>query len=165
MFGYRWLSLYGLMVCVGALLFAVFYLEDRLLLEPCPLCVLDRVVFVALGGVFLVALVHGPRPVFARLYGLIAAGLCLIGIGLASRHIWLQGLPKDQVPECGADIYFMLDTLPLLEVIRESLSGSGECAEVVWTFLGLSIPEQTLILFGALLVLALIQVLRPRQFS
>lgn len=163
MFGYRSLSLYGLTACVGALLFAVFYLEKTLFLEPCPLCVLDRVVFAALGLVFLIALVQGAHPVFAKLYGLVAVVLCLTGIGLASRHVWLQGLPEDQVPECGPDIYFMLDTLPLLEVIKASLSGSGSCAEVAWTFLGLSIPEQTLLLFCALLILSVAQILRARK--
>ncbi len=163
MFGYRALSLYGLTACVGALLFAVFYLEKTLFLDPCPLCVLDRVVFAALGLVFLIALVQGARPVFAKLYGLVTVVLCLTGIGLASRHVWLQGLPEDQVPECGPDIYFMLDTLPLLEVIKASLSGSGSCAEVNWTFLGLSIPEQTLLLFCALLILSVAQILRARK--
>lgn len=161
MFSYRALNFYGIIVCVASLLFAVLYLERTLFLDPCPLCILDRVVIVALGVVFLIALVHNPRSFFAKIYGLISIIICFIGIGLASRHIWLQNLPKDQVPECGPDLYFMLETLPFFDVIKKTLSGSGSCADVSWTFAGLTIPEQTLILFVGLLVLSVFQTLRP----
>ena len=70
--------------------------------------------------------------------------LSSIGIALASRHIWLQNLPKDQVPECGPDLYYMLDTLPLFDALKKTLSGSGSCADISWTFANLTIPEQTL---------------------
>ncbi len=163
MFSYRALNFYGLIICIGSLSFAVLYLERTLFLEPCPLCVLDRVVIAALGMFFLLALVHNPRSTFAKIYGLISVFFCLAGVGLASRHIWLQNLPADQAPECTPDIYFMLDTLPFFEVIKKSISGSGSCLEVDWTFMGLSIPEQTLILFFTLLILSIIQTVRPRQ--
>ena len=163
MFSYRALNFYGLIICIGSLSFAVLYLERTLFLEPCPLCVLDRVVIAALGMFFLLALVHNPRSTFAKIYGLISVFFCLAGVGLASRHIWLQGLPTDQAPECTPDIYFMLDTMPFFEVIKKSISGSGSCVEVDWTFMGLSIPEQTLILFFTLLILSIIQTVRPRQ--
>ncbi len=163
MFSYRSLNLFGLVVCAASLVFAIFYLERTLFLEPCPLCVLDRVVLVTLGVVFLIALTHNPGSLFAKLYGLISIILCITGIGLASRHIWLQNLPKDQVPECGPDLNFMLETLPILDVIKKTLTGSGSCADVSWTFAGLTIPEQTLILFVGLLILSVIQTLRPRK--
>ena len=145
---------------MGSLAFAIFYLERILHLDPCPLCILDRVVITALAVVFLLAFLHNPATWFKKLYGFLAIVLCLIGIGLASRHIWLQNLPKDQVPECGPDIYFMLETLPFFDVIKKTLTGSGSCAEISWTFAGLTIPEQTLILFVGLLVLSVIQTLR-----
>lgn len=163
MFSYRELYFYGLAVCVASLLFAVLYLERTLYLDPCPLCILDRVVIVALGVIFLIALVHNPRSFFAKIYGLISIVLSLTGIGLASRHIWLQNLPKDQVPECGPDLYFMLETLPFFDVIKKTLTGSGSCADVSWTFASLTIPEQTLILFVGLLILSVIQTLRVRK--
>ncbi len=163
MFGYRSFAFIGLALCIASMLFAVLYLERTLYLDPCPLCVLDRVVIIALGVVFLIALLHGPRTVFSKVYGVICILLSAIGIGLASRHIWLQNLPKDQVPECGPDLYYMLDTLPLFDVLRETLTGSGSCADISWTFLDLTIPEQTLILFVILLVLSVFQTLRPRK--
>ena len=161
MFSYRLLNLYGLVLCVASLLFAIFYLENTLYLDPCPLCILDRVVILGLGVIFLFALLHNSKSFFVKIYGGFCIILSLIGVLLASRHIWLQNLPKDQVPECGPDIYFMLETLPIFEVLKSVLTGSGSCADVSWTFVGLTIPEQTLILFIIFLVLSVIQTLRP----
>ncbi len=160
--GDRALNFLGLLACIASLLFAVIYLEGVLGLDPCPLCILDRVVLGALGVVFLLALVHNPDAWGSRIYGGLASVLSLTGVGLAGRHAWLQGLPTDQVPECGPDLYFMLETLPTLEVVRQVLSTSGSCAEVQWTFAGLSIPQQTLVLFAGLLALSLSLALRPR---
>ena len=150
-------------MCLVSLIFAIYYLEKTLYLDPCPLCVLDRVVIAALGFIYLVALIHNPGSLFKKVYGLLAILLCIIGIGLASRHIWLQNLPRDQVPECGPDIFFMLDTLPLFDALKKVLTGSGSCADISWTFAGLTIPEQTLILFVGLLILSVIQTLRAPQ--
>ena len=162
MYSYRALNFLGLLICACAMLFAIFYLERVLYLDPCPLCVLDRVVFVILGLLFLIALIHNPKSVFANIYGILMVVFCLFGIGIASRHIWLQNLPQDQVPECGPDIFFMLDTLPLYDVIKKTLTGSGSCAEISWTFAGLTIPQQTLLLFLGLLILSVIQTIRTR---
>lgn len=161
--GDRTLNFLGLLACIASLLFAVLYLEGVLGLDPCPLCILDRVVLVALGLVFLLALVHDPGAWGSRIYGGLASVLSLAGVGLAGRHVWLQGLPADQVPECGPDLYFMLETLPVLEVFRQVLSASGSCAQVQWTFAGLTIPQQTLVLFAGLLALSLLLALRPRR--
>ena len=122
MFSYRSLAFLGLAICIASMLFAVLYLERTLYLDPCPLCILDRVVIMTLGVLFLIALVHGPRTIFAKIYGVLCIVMSSIGIGLASRHIWLQNLPKDQVPECGPDLYFMLDTLPLFETLKKTLT-------------------------------------------
>ena len=163
MYSYRTLNLFGLLVCIASLLFAVFYLERVLYLDPCPLCILDRVVLVALGLVFAIALAHNPGPAFSRVYGLLASALSLTGVGLAARHIWLQALPADEVPACGPDLYFMLETLPVLDTIRNILMGSGSCAEIQWTLAGLTLPQQTLLLFAGLLALSVILTLKPRK--
>ncbi len=162
MFGYRALNFYGFLACIASLLFAIIYLEGALNLDPCPLCILDRLVLVALGIVFALALISNPKTFLSRIYGTLATALSLAGVGLAGRRVWLQGLPADQVPECGPDLYFMLETLPVLEVAKKVFTASGSCAEVHWTFAGLTIPQQTLILFIGLLVLSLVLTSRPR---
>lgn len=163
MFNYRSLAFFSFVICVASMLFAVLYLERTLYLDPCPLCILDRVVIISLGMLFLLAWAVGPKTIFAKINSVCCMLLSIVGIGLASRHIWLQNLPKDQVPECGPDLYFMLDTLPLFETLRKTLTGSGSCADISWEFAGLTIPEQTLILFVILLILSVILTLRTRK--
>ena len=153
----RMLNLAGFIVCVAAMLFAVLYLQGVLYLTPCPLCIVDRVLISMMGVVFLIAGIHNPGAKLRRIYATINLLLVLAATGVAGRHVWLQHLPADQVPECGAGLAFMLDVLPLWEVVTKVFTGSGECAEVQWTFLGLSIPEQTLVLFSGLLCLVIYQ--------
>lgn len=158
--GSRTVNGIGLMVIVAAMLFALFYLEGVLYLEPCPLCIIDRVVLTGIGLVFLLAAMHNPGRTGQRGYA--GLNLVLVGLGgaVAGRHVWLQHLPADKVPECGASLEYMLETLPLNQTLRKVLQGSGECAEVQWTLLGFSIPEQTLLLFAGLGGLVLLQLLR-----
>ena len=98
-----------------------------------------------------------------RIYALLTAIATLAGAGIALRHLWLQSLPADEVPACGPNLDYMLDAFPLTDVLTQVLSGSGECAEISWRFLGLTIPGWSLVVFGGVLVVALIQLLRPRR--
>jgi len=142
-------------VCIGALLYGILWLQQGLGLEPCPLCVLDRVAFAVAAAIFLLAALHGPGKLGRRVYA--AAALCplLFGIGVATRHVWLQHLPAGQVPACGPSLDYILENFPLSRGLDLILRGSGECATVHWRFAGLSIPEWTLILFVGLGILAL----------
>ncbi len=138
--------------CAGLIGFA-FFLEYSRGLEPCPLCLFQRLFFIGIGIVALVAAVHAPGAFMRRVYAGLMALLALGGGAVAARHVWLQFLPPDQVPECGPGLEYMIETFPLMEVIEEVLGGSGECAEVSWMFLGFSIPQLTLGVFVALLAL------------
>lgn len=150
------------LLTLAAMVFAVVYLQQTLGLPPCPLCVTQRG-FVILVGLFaLVAAVHNPPGWGRRVY----AGLCLLaavgGGAVAGRHVWLQQLPPELTPACGPSLSYMLETLPLAETLQLVMMGDGNCAETVWTLLGLSIPEQTLALFAVLAAIALLQLLRGR---
>ena len=141
-------------LCIVAMLFA-FYLDRVLGLQPCPLCMTQRVLLAGCGVFTLIAFAHGPGLLGRRVYAVLAghrgaAQFALGGAAVAGRHIWLQNLPEDMVPACGPGLSYMLETFPLSETLELILMGDGNCAEVVWTFLGLSIPEQTLLLFIAL---------------
>ncbi|MFK7795478.1 MAG: disulfide bond formation protein B [Gammaproteobacteria bacterium] len=153
---YRILNLSIVGIVIASMLFALYYLEGVLFLEPCPLCMVDRAILVAIAIVCLIAFVHNANGIMRWVYTSLATLLSLIGLGVAARHIWLQGLPPDQVPECGPDLMFMLDVFPLADVIKRIFTGSGQCAEVSWTFLGMTIPQQTLLLFVVLLVLVIV---------
>ena len=138
-------------VCAGLLAFA-YYLQYVQHLEPCPLCYVQRWFFYAMLAVFLIAAIHGRG---ALVYGGLATLFAVGGLAAASRQVWLQHLPADKVPQCGPDLIFMLKNLPLGETLANLVQGSGECAKVDWTFLGLSIAEWSLGWFVLLAVYAL----------
>lgn len=142
----QFINTLGLAICLGLLAYG-YYLQYVQGLEPCPLCMVQRVVFMALAVVFLVAALHNPMDWGSRVYGGLLLLLGAAGAAVAGRQVWLQGLPPEQVPECGPPLDYMLDVLPLAEVINTVLSGSGECAEVDWSFLGLSIAGWALPMF------------------
>ena len=141
-------------VCAALLGFG-YYLQYAQDLEPCPLCLVQRGFFYAVGIVCLVALAHGPRRIGITLYGVLAALFAAGGAATAGRQVWLQHLPKDKVPQCGPDLFFMLENLPLARTLEKLVQGSGECAAVDWTFLGLSIAGWSLVWFAILAVYVL----------
>ena len=151
----RWLYLAGALFASGLMGFGLYlqYVKHQ---DPCPLCMVQRVIFIAILTVFTLAALHGPKRAGERVYALLIGLLTLMGIGVASRHIWIQNLPKDQVPACGPGLEYMLDTFPFADVLKQLMHGSGECAAKSWTFLTLGIPEWSLLCYLALGLWALI---------
>lgn len=144
----------GLAVVVALMSYALFaqYVQG---LEACPLCIFQRLAMIGVGVVFLAAALHAPAGVGARAYGVLAALVALVGTGISAWHVRLQNLPPAEVPSCGPGFSYMFDAFPILEAVKMVFTGSGECAEVNWTFLGLSMPAWVLIWFVALGALAL----------
>ena len=136
----------GFASCV-ALMAAALWLQHVDGLEPCPLCILQRGAVIVLGVLMLAGAIHDPGLVARRVYGVLIAVVAVAGAAVAGRHVWLQSLPPGEAPECGPGLEYMLGAFPLTQVLEMVLRGSGECAEVQWTFLSLSIPEWTLLLF------------------
>lgn len=138
-----------LLICIAAaaLLATALYMQHGMGLEPCALCITQRGFIIAIGVVSLVAFIHNPvhwgRWIYTGL-GVLSAGL---GAATAARQLWLQSLPPDQVPACGPSIDYIMENFPLREALSLLLQGDGNCAEVAWRFLGLSIPGWTLIAF------------------
>ena len=132
-------------------------------LEPCPLCIFQRITIAALGVVFIVA-AHPQRPqsgaryVYAALIGVAS----LATIGVAGRHVYIQSLPPGSVPSCGAPLEVMMRFSPLTQVIKKVLTGGGECSVINWRFLGLSMPWWVLLLALALGVVGVWANLRRR---
>ena len=162
---YRNLQIFLVIIAVIGMSFALFFLQRYMGFSPCPLCIFQRIGLIIMGSFALIAALFNPKSKAVRLVLWLGS---LAGIGwattVAGRHVWLQHLPADQVPSCGPGLDYWLDTLPILQVFKEVFAGSGECASVEWTFMGLSIPEQSLILFSLLLVvhgLILWRILRP----
>ena len=140
--------------CAALIADAIFYLQDYLGLDPCPMCVLSRYTFIAIGIVALVAAIHGPRALALKVYGSLIAVLAVAGIGISLRHSYLQHFPP-ATESCGTDLEFLLNALPLTQALPKIFAGTGSCSKVAWTFLGLTIPEWALVwfaIFGALAI-------------
>lgn len=155
----RWLYLAGAVYASGLMGFG-FYLQYVKHQDPCPLCMVQRVIFIAILVMFAVAALHGPQRIGRWLYATLIGLLSASGIAVAARHIWIQNLPPDQVPACGPGLDYMLETMPMARVLKELMHGSGECAEKGWNFLTLGIPEWSLLCYLALGIWALLIALR-----
>ena len=159
---YRVSFLAGFLVCAALLGFAL-YAEHVLGMEPCPLCIFQRVAFMVMGVFFLLGAIHAPRGKSGRR---IYAGGVLLGaaggIFTAGRHLWIQSLPADQVPACGPNLAYMMDAFPLAKVLKMVFTGSGECAKVE-PILGLPMPAWTLFWYLLLALLAVLAVSRRER--
>lgn len=151
----RWLNAAGFAIAAGLMGYAL-YAQHVQGYEPCPLCVLQRIAMIAVGIVFGVAALHAPRGAFARVYGVLCALVALTGAGVAGWHVRLQNLPPSEVPACGPGYDYIMDTFGWLQGLSMIFTGSGECANIDWSFLGLSMPAWVFIWFVALAVLAVV---------
>src|SRR5262245_12605852 len=155
----------GFLACVALMGYAL-YAQHVLGLEPCPLCIFQRVGVIALGAVFLVAAVHNPRRWGVYVYTALIALAALITIGVSARHLYVQSLPPGAVPSCGAPLDVLWKFTPKIELIKKVLMGGGECQEVNWSFLGLAMPAWVMIsavILGAWGVYANLR--RPRALA
>src|SRR3984957_2731656 len=134
----------GALACAALLAYA-YYAQYVMHLEPCPLCIFQRVGIFAIGVVFAVAAVHDPAAWGRRVYAGLLALVALATSGVAVRHLYIQSLPPGTIAACGASLDFMLKVFPLTDVLVKVLTGSGECAKITWRFLGLSMPGWVLL--------------------
>lgn len=160
---YRLLCLLGAAACASGLLMAIFYFQKHLGLEPCPMCIFQRVAMLAAGAVFLIAAIHSPKAGGRWVYSGLAELAAAIGAIIAARHVWLQGLPEDQRPACGPTLDYLMQMMPMQEVVTTILKGDGNCAKIDWTLFGQSIPFWTMLVFFGLMVLALATPLLARR--
>lgn len=137
----------------GLLLAGALIMEHVFHLDPCPLCLMQRIWFAVAGLISLLSLLHSPRWGIYPLLTLIAA---CIGGGFSIRQLYLQSLPPDQVPACGPDMTYLIENFPLSDVLAAMTRGTGSCAEVVWQF-GLTIPGWALVGFVVIALAAAAQ--------
>lgn len=152
--GFRGEFILGLVAC-AAILGVALYMEFAMGLDPCMLCMSQRFVYLAIAFVFMMGALHNPYFGGHRRYGFVLFLLSLTGLALATRQLYLQSLPADLVPACGPSFSYMVDAFPFMDVFVAMIKGSGSCAEVLWSFLGLSIAGWSLILFILLAIYCL----------
>lgn len=151
------------LTCAALVAYGILYMQEELGLDPCPMCILSRYTFIAIGVVSFVAALHGPRRWGIKVYAGLVMLLSAAGIGVSIRHSWLQHNPP-KIESCGTDLEFLLNNLPLTQAFPKIFAGTGSCSKVDWRFLGLSIPEWAgvwfAIFFLAMLWLAFVR--RPK---
>jgi len=147
----------------ASLLSAAIFISPFKDMNPCPMCMMQRAVFIALGALAIIATLHNPEYIGQKIYAIFLTLISISGASIAIRQLWLQSLPEDQVPACGPGIDYMIDVFPLLEVIEMSLRGTGDCAKVQWSLFSLSIPAWSLLAFSSMALLALFILLRKRR--
>ncbi len=148
---YRSVNLLGFLACAGLLGYAIF-VQFVQRIDPCPLCILQRLGFISIGVLFLFAAVFKPAAIGRWfIVGLIVLG-GLFGIAVAARQLWLQAQPPNPFGSCGAPLKYMLQTLPIGEVLRKVFTGTGDCGEVRWQFLGMAMPFWSMAWFGLLTI-------------
>ena len=156
----RTLNIAGFAACAALLAFAL-YAQFELRLEPCPLCIFQRIGVALLALVFLVAALHDPRGRGRYAYAFALALAALATVAVAARHVYVQSPPPGSLPSCGAPLSVLLKFTPVWQVIRKVLTGSGECGEVNWRFLGLAMPAWVLIWALLLGIAGVIANVRP----
>lgn len=145
--------------CLGLILIALYFqLAEGM--HPCPLCISQRIFVILVGLLALIAAIHNPDQTGRRIYSALAILCATIGGGVSLRHVWLQNLPEDQVPACGPGLSYMFENFPLNEAITLLLQGDGNCADITWSLLGLSMPAWVAICFAGLIMVNLWQLVR-----
>ena len=145
--------------CLGLILVGL-YMQHVMELIPCALCITQRIFIIAVGLMAFIGFIHAPTNYGQKVYSGLGVIFAVAGGSFSSRQLYLQGLPADQVPACGPDITYMFENFPLLDALSLLLRGDGNCAEVAWTFIGISIPGWTLVAFGGLVLINLWQFIR-----
>ena len=148
-------------ICIGLLIFGL-YLEHVHGLEACPLCIFQRIAYTVIIFIALIGAIHNPRNLLQNIYKLLMVISAITGAAIAGRQIWLQHLPPELVPECGPGLDYMFNVFPFGEALKMIFTGSGECAEVKWRFIGLSIAEWSLIMFIGIFIATILSIYTSR---
>ena len=150
-------------MCAAMMAYGIYYLQEELGLEPCPMCILQRFALIAIGATALLAAIHGPRAWGLKIYSGLIVLFAVAGGAVAIRHSFLQHFPP-KVETCGSDLGFLMGNFPLSQALPKIFAGTGSCSKVDWKFLGLSIPEWTLVwlaIFAAAAIWAIYANRRP----
>jgi len=153
----------GTILLIAIALYMQYFME----LIPCALCMTQRVFIIAVGVIALIAWLHASISSLGnaglRVYNLLGMLMAIIGGAFSLRHLWLQSLPEDLAPACGPSLSYLLDTVPFFEALTVLLKGDGNCAEISWSLLGVTIPGWTLVAFIGLFLINAFVFYRPER--
>ena len=150
-------------LAVGGLIGYAAYSIKILGLEPCPLCITQQFFYSIVCIAAFIAFNHNPVAMISRFYAAIICLAAAVGIWVAGRQVWLQSLPEDEVPLCGPPLEYILEVFPFGDLLNALFIGDGNCAEIPWQFLGLSMAGWSFIGFTLFLVLSILIVLKSKS--
>ena len=150
-------------LAVGGLIGYAAYSIKILGLEPCPLCITQQFFYSIVGITAFIAFNHNPVEIISRFYAGIIFLASAAGIWVAGRQVWLQSLPEDEVPLCGPPLEYIFEVFPFGDLLKALFIGDGNCAEIPWQFLGLSMAGWSFIWFTLFLVLSILIVLKSQS--
>lgn len=151
----------GFIASFGLVAFAL-YIQQKHNLEPCPLCISQRIAFMVLGALFLVAALHNPGRLGRRVYGALHFAAAATGAGIAARHIWIQAHPEEVLSECGVGFDYLFESFPMQRALQLIFQGTGECSSMDWSWQGLTIPQLSLLAFVMLGLYAILLAVAKR---
>jgi len=157
---YRILNLAQALASAALIVVAITYFENFLGLEPCYLCMTQRAFVIGIGAICATAALHNPGQSGQRIYAGLSIATAGLGGYFSGKQLWLQSLPEDQVPACGIPVEYLFDSFSISEAIGMLLRGDGNCAEIQWQLLGLSMPGWVMVTFVGFAVLGVVQFLR-----
>ena len=150
---------------VGSLLGYASYSMKILGLEPCTLCVTQQFFYCLIGLSSFVSFLHNPGVNVSRAYSIFLSLFASAGIWISGRQVWLQGLPEDEVPLCGPPLEYIIDVFPFADLITALFMGDGNCAEIPWQFLSLSMAAWSFIWFFIILILSISAFIKTKPSS
>ncbi len=123
------------------------YVQFDLGIEPCPMCIFQRIAFIAMAIFFLIGALQNPKTTGRKVYSLLVLLGSCAGIAIAARHLWVQHLPPNPLAGCTPGWNYMVQNFPIGKTLQMAFTGSADCSEVNWTFLGLAMPFWTLVCY------------------
>jgi protein dithiol:quinone oxidoreductase len=136
----------GSIACFATVALALV-IQTKYNLEPCPLCITQRIFFMGLGVLFLIGAFIKPASLMQKIFAFLQVTTALGGAGWAIRHWYLQAHKGEIIADCGVGFDYMFDNFPLKKMFTLIFKGTGDCAAIDWTFLGLTLPQLALITF------------------
>jgi disulfide bond formation protein DsbB len=148
----------GVAAAALGLIGAALFMQHVVGLNPCPLCIFQRIAYLLLALAAGLAAWRAPRG-SSRAFGLAGIVFALVGAGIAAWHVRLLQAPESLA--CGPGLHVMLDNFPLTQVLPRVFAGTGDCADASSVFLGISLAGWSLVGF-VVLAFALIAALARR---
>lgn len=145
-----------------SLVLVAAYVEPFASMNPCPMCMMQRAIYLTTAGFAILALLSIKNTLLKSLFAILGFLSATTGVAVAARQVWLQHLPKDEVPACGPPLEYMIEVFPIMEVLQSMLMGTGDCAEIQWQWLGLSIPAWSIFAFTGLAIAHLMLAVRKK---